>query len=111
MKIVKITPVAAKSTVKVLALTSKGKMPKAAKSVVAPVAPVAPVALRGGPAVQAVVLTGKPYRSAAAHNTDWWKLVTAQASTGPATVAGLLAAKVPAHFIGYTMRRGYLTAA
>ena len=88
---------------------------KAAKPAApAPVAqaPAAPtVALRGGPAVQQVALTGKLYRSAAAHNTDWWKQVQQACASGPAPVAALLEAKVPAHFIGYTMRRGYLTAA
>ena len=75
------------------------------------------VALRGGPAVQRVALTGKPYRSAAKHNTDWWAVITAACQQNDETgrddvpVATLLEAKVPAHFIGYTMRRGYLTAA
>lgn len=90
--------------------------PKATKQAPAPVAPapVAPaptVALRGGPAVQQVALTGKPYRSAAAHNTAWWQQVQQAAAAGPAPVAALLAAGVPAHFVGYTMRRGYLVAA
>lgn len=85
----------------------------AAAPIAQPVAPVQPatVALRGGPAVQRVALTGKLYRSAAAHNTDWWKQVQAACASGPAPVATLLEAKVPAHFIGYTMRRGYLVAA
>jgi hypothetical protein len=70
------------------------------------------VALRGGLAVQAVTLTGKPYRSAAAHNTAWWQAVTAACAGGaPATVQALVQAKVPTHFIGYTVRRGYLKAA
>ena len=66
------------------------------------------VALRGGAAVAVVKLTGKPYKSAAKHNTDWWALVTA--AQGGA-VAELVKQGVPAHFIGYTMRRGYLAAA
>lgn len=84
--------------------------PAAAKKPAKPAKP-ATVALRGGPAVQRVALTGKLYRSAAAHNTDWWKQVQQACASGPAPVATLLEAKVPAHFIGYTMRRGYLVAA
>lgn len=77
----------------------------------APAAPAPTVALRGGPAVQQVKLTGKLYRSAAKHNTDWWAQVQAAAATNPAPVADLVKAGVPTHFIGYTMRRGYLVAA
>ena len=87
------------------------KAPTPAPVAQAPAAPAPTVALRGGPAVQQVALTGKLYRSAAAHNTDWWKQVQAACASAPAPVAALLEAKVPAHFIGYTMRRGYLTAA
>ncbi len=67
-----------------------------------------PVALRGGPAVQAVALTGKPYRTAAKHNQEWWATISAKPQQ---PVATLLEAKVPAHFIGYCLRRGYLQAA
>lgn len=67
------------------------------------------VALRNGPAVQTVRLTGKLYRTKAAHNLDWYATIgTLATRTVPATVAALLAAKVPSHFIGYCMRRGYL---
>lgn len=93
------------------AATRKANKPVAAPvpAVVAP-APVA-VALRGGPAVQAVQITGKLYRSAAKHNTDWWAQVqAAAASPAGAPVADLVKAGVPTHFIGYTMRRGYLKA-
>lgn len=74
----------------------------------APAAPV--VALRGGLAVAAVRLTGKAYRTAAAHNRDWYAAVTGAvtAGGGTATVAALLEAKVPSHFVGYCIRRGYL---
>lgn len=80
--------------------------------------PVAPptVALRGGQAVAQVTLTGKPYRTAAPHNQQWWATVTSAATPGPAPVAAMLASPtnangVPAHFIGYCLRRGYLQAA
>lgn len=74
-----------------------------------PAAPV--VALRGGPAVQAVKLTDKAYRTKAEHNLGWWGTITTQAATGPASVKTLVEAKVPTHFIGYCIRRGYLGAA
>lgn len=103
---------ATKPTTQAPKAAPKAKLTKGA----APAAPAAPatVALRGGPAVQRVALTGKPYRSAAKHNTDWWTTVVAACQQGDETgrddvpVAALLEAKVPAHFIGYTMRRGYL---
>ena len=90
--------------------------------VVTPAAPAAPVAatpvaakavaLRGGPAVQAVKLTGKVYRVGAAHNAGWWQqVVSATAGDKAVPVADLLAAGVPAPFIGYTIRRGYLQVA
>lgn len=74
------------------------------------------VALRGGLAVGRVQLTGKPYRTAAAHNRAWWDALCAALATGPAPVAPLLASQtnpqgVPSHFVGYVMRRGYLKAA
>lgn len=93
--------------------TKQPKQPKqpsakpAAPAQAAPAPQPATVALRGGPAVATVRLTGKPYRSAAKHNTDWWALITA-AKGGP--VQELVKAGVPTHFIGYTMRRGYLAA-
>ena len=82
-----------------------------AKPTAAPATPV--VALRGGLAVAAVAVTGKPYRTAAAHNRDWWAAIGKVVATGKgtATVVDLLAAKVPSHFIGYCVRRGYLSAA
>jgi hypothetical protein len=94
------------------ATPAKGKS-KAAPAQAAPAAtPKAEtVALRGGPAVQSVRLTGKAYRTAAKHNADWWATITSKATLEtPATVAALLEAKVPAHFVGYAMRRGYLQA-
>lgn len=93
--------------------------------------PAPTVALRGGPAVAQVVLSGKQYRTAAPHNVAWWAAIakaaaasttTVQAAIGPngallpakaVAVASLLAsptnpAGVPAHFVGYCLRRGYL---
>jgi hypothetical protein len=72
-------------------------------------APTAAVPVRGGAKITAVRLTDKAYRSAAAHNTDWWAKVTAACGKDSATVATLVDKGVPAHFIGYTVRRGYLT--
>jgi hypothetical protein len=92
-------------------------MPTLATLPAAPAAPApATVALRGGAAVAQVALTGKPYRTAAPHNQQWWQAVTQAATPGPAAVAPLLpsptnANGVPAHFIGYCLRRGYLQAA
>lgn len=85
--------------------------PAAAPVAATPAAPKA-VALRGGPAVQAVKLTGKVYRVGASHNAGWWQQVaTAAAGDKAVPVADLLAAGVPAPFIGYTIRRGYLQVA
>jgi hypothetical protein len=79
----------------------------------APQAPAAkPVALRGGPAVQAVKLTGKAYRTGADHNAQWWaSIVQRVPADGSLPVADVLAAGVPAPFVGYCIRRGYLTVA
>ncbi len=71
-------------------------------------APAPVVALRGGIAVQAVKLTDKKYATKAEHNLGWWTTITTQAAQGPASVKSLVEAKVPAHFIGYCVRRGYL---
>jgi len=70
------------------------------------------VALRGGPAVQSVALTGNPYRTGCAHNAAWWATLTAALANGPAPVAPLLQGPqaVPSHFVGYAIRRGYLKA-
>ncbi len=80
----------------------------------APAAKPATVALRGGPAVQSIALTGNPYRTGAAHNASWWATLTAALAAGPQPVAPLLGdgsnGTVPAHFVGYTLRRGYLKA-
>jgi hypothetical protein len=79
-------------------------------------APAKVVALRGGAAVQSIKLSGNPYRTGAPHNQLWWATISKACEGGKAAeVAKLLASKenpngVPAHFIGYTLRRGYLTA-
>jgi len=73
-------------------------------------APVA-VALRGGLAVAAVALGTKPYNSKAPHNVDWWATINKQLASGkPAAVKEIVAAKVPTHFVGYCVRKGYLKA-
>lgn len=73
-------------------------------------APVA-VALRGGLAVVALA-PGKPYRVQAGHNLTWLQQVQAAWASGGqvATVQGLVAAGVPAPFVGYMVRRGYAIA-
>lgn len=80
--------------------------------VAAPAAP-ATVALRGGLAIAAVKLTGKNYRVGAKHNQEWWaqcqQAVTA--GGGTASVKALVEAGVPAIFVGYVVRRGYMAAA
>ena len=75
-------------------------------------APVQAVALRGGLAIVAVRATTALYRTSAPHNVAWWALVQQQlaAGGGVATVPALLAAGVPAPFVGYVVRRGYLAA-
>jgi hypothetical protein len=77
---------------------------------VQPVAPVAApvVALRGGLAIAAVALTGKPYRTKAQHNAAWWQQIT---TAQGGSVQALIAAGVPSHFVAYTVRRGYLAPA
>lgn len=75
----------------------------------------ATVALRGGAAVAQVKLSGKQYRTAAPHNQQWWKkLADAGAGDKNIAVADVVVSQakpegVPAHFIGYCLRRGYLT--
>lgn len=113
------TPVASLAATKRAAKSpSKAKVTKV-QADAAPVADAAPapapasaptaVPVRGGAKITAVRLTDKAYRSAAAHNTDWWAKVTAACGKDSATVATLVDKGVPAHFIGYTVRRGYLT--
>lgn len=81
-----------------------------AVAVVAAPAPVA-VALRGGLAVVAVA-PGKPYRVQAGHNLGWLQQVQAAWAAGGqvAPVQALVAAGVPAPFVGYMVRRGYAVA-
>jgi hypothetical protein len=81
-----------------------------AVAVVAQPAPVA-VALRGGLAVVAVA-PGKPYRVQAGHNLTWLQQVQALWASGGqvAPVQALVAAGVPAPFVGYMVRRGYAVA-
>ncbi len=103
---------ATKST-KPAAVKAASKAPIVAQATTPAAQPQTPaVALRGGPAVAKVRLTGKAYRSAAKHNTDWFAQITGAATQEQAApVADLLKAGVPSHFIGYTLRRGYLVAA
>jgi hypothetical protein len=76
----------------------------------APATPPAVVAVRGGLAIAAVRLTGKVYRVGATHNAGWWNQCTqaVAAGGGSASVADLVKAGVPAIFVGYVVRRGYM---
>lgn len=111
-----------KSNTPSLAATKRAaRAPKAVVSapVVSAPAPVAPpaapvvVPVRGGLAIASVKLTGKQYRVAAQQNQGWWTQVQAgvAAGKGTAAVADLVKAGVPAPFVGYVVRRGYLVAA
>lgn len=82
---------------------------------VAVVAKPVTVALRGGPAITSIKLSGTVYRTGAVHNKAWFELVQAALKDGAAPVAPLVGSgtdgkTVPSHFIGYCIRRGYLTA-
>lgn len=84
----------------------------------APTVSAPTVALRGGAAVATVqVKPGVQYRTKAAHNLVWWQSLVAIASAAPAPVAQVCkptaegGSGVPAHFVGYCLRRGYLTGA
>lgn len=99
---------------------SKAKVPRPMEAVTAALtqqaapeapAPVKTVALRGGMVLQRVKLTDKTYRVGCEHNANWFKQVQAACKDGDAAVADLVAAGVPTPFIGYIVRRGYLTAA
>lgn len=93
------------------ALAAAAKTLAAATPAPAPAKP-ATVALRGGPAVTTIKLTGNPYRTGAVHNAAWWKTLSDKLAKGPQPVAPLLGdgtnGTVPAHFVGYALRRGYL---
>lgn len=72
----------------------------------------AAVTLRGQGAVGTVqIKPGMKYRTKAQHNLEWWnKMASVLDSTGMGVPVGeLTKAGVPAHFIGYCLRRGYLT--
>ena len=80
----------------------------------APEAPKAPVvAVRGGLAIATVKLTGKAYRVGCPHNAAWWQqcVQAIDKETGTAAVADRVKAGVPAIFVGYVVRRGYMAAA
>jgi hypothetical protein len=109
-----VTARAAKTTV---AKTQQpaSPLPTVATPAAAPAAKPATVALRGGAAVAQVRLSGKQYRTAAPHNQQWWKTLSeAGAGDKAVAVAEVVVSQqrpqgVPAHFIGYCLRRGYLT--
>lgn len=84
----------------------------------APTVAAPTVALRGGAAVATVqVKPGVQYRTKAPHNLVWWQSLVAIASVAPAPVAQVCkptaegGSGVPAHFVGYCLRRGYLQGA
>ena len=67
--------------------------------------------LRGATAVVAIA-PGKPYRVQAGHCADWYKRIRAKwEEQGTTTVAAVLEAGVPSHFVGYMLRRGWAVAA
>ena len=108
-------PVAAPATLPAQA-PSAALAALAATLAAAPV-PVQPapqaVALRGGLAITAVRLTGKPYRVSAPHNVAWWATlaqVLAQHG-GTAPVPAVVKAGLPATHVAYLVRRGYLQGA
>jgi hypothetical protein len=82
--------------------------------VVAPApAPAVAVALRGGGAVTALKLGGKPYRVTAPHNRAWWDAIVSElvARGGVANVADLQeVVGCPLTHFGYLLRRGHLAA-
>lgn len=71
------------------------------------------VAVRGGLAIASVKLTGKPYRVGCTHNANWWQQCTQAVAqgNGQASVQALVQAGVPAIFVGYVVRRGYMAPA
>ncbi|MEQ1574221.1 MAG: hypothetical protein ABL993_08245 [Vicinamibacterales bacterium] len=99
--------------------------PKAAPVVALPT-PKAPVAycgfkseelprhIQAGPGTlrvlaQAVLVVGRPYRMGANHTHAWGEKALQMAAKGT-TGAALAQAGVPAHMVGYMVRRGYLLA-
>ncbi len=116
-----VTPTPAPNPAAVLAQALAARVPVVATPATAmaamaatlanPTAPKAPtVAVRGGLAIQAVRLTGVVYRVGCTHNATWWQQCqqAVQAGNGSATVQALVAAGVPAIFVGYVVRRGYM---
>lgn len=80
---------------------------KLAETVAAHQAPKT-VALRGGAAVSKVkVKEGAKYNTKAEHNMKWWNHLMTTCKDNGAAVTDLTK-EVPAHFIGYCLRRGYL---
>lgn len=108
------TPRAAKTVAKAPSTPATPLQALAATLVAQPAAqPAKTVALRGGQAVTTVKLSGANYRTAAPHNQVWWNALCAALKDGPQAVAPLLATPanpqgVPAAFVGYAIRRGYL---
>ena len=105
---------ATKANSKVKAVTATPTAPATPFSglLAAPTAPAkAQVAKAPKNAALRVVMGTKPYRVACPHNNAWWQAVTAALAGGPATVAQVVQAGVPSHFVGYVVRKGYLVAA
>ena len=72
------------------------------------------IALRGGPAISTIQLTGNKYRTGVKHNADWWFILCDALAAGPTAVEPLVGSgvdgkTVPSHFITYTLRRGYIS--
>lgn len=95
-----------------VAATGQHAHQRASDASPAPAAVQAAVVLRGQGAVTTVqIKAGAVYRTKAAHNMEWWNKMSATLAAGPAPVGDLAKAGVPGHFVGYCLRRGYLTAA
>jgi hypothetical protein len=107
-------------------MATKANSKVKAATVAAPTAPATPfsglLAAPSGPvkaqvakqpktAAMRVVMGPKPYRVACEHNNAWWATIGKALAQGPATVAQVVQAGVPSHFVGYVVRKGYLVAA
>lgn len=58
------------------------------------------------------VVAGKPPKGLRAHQcVAWWASVADLLATGPATYTALAGANVPAHFVRYCVRSGWLVVA
>jgi len=94
--------------------TRANKAAKAAQAAATTPAPAPVAAVQQAPEGLAkgmvALKPGAVYRTKAAHNLEWWNKLTTVLANGPDVAKAVEAAGVPAHFIGYCTRRGYLLA-